>query len=249
MQLAVVTQGEGHRTAILVHGIMSGAEAWHRVAADLDAAGYRVLAVDLAGHGSSPRAARYSAASWTDDVVETVAPLLDGPPDLVMGHSLGSVVAGEVATRLGARSAIYVDPAFAFPRGVKGAAFKAAFAMAPRPSRRMLARMNPKWSEVDLEIEVSTVARWDRRTIFAFVRTAWLRPPRHRGIPTLVVLAEKSLLITDRARSALVERGMIVLRLGGTGHTVFRDDHGAFMRTITEWLAQVPGPRLRAARA
>ena len=39
------------------------------------------------------------------------------PPDVVMGHSLGGLVASLVADRLAPRAAIYIDPAFAFPKG------------------------------------------------------------------------------------------------------------------------------------
>ena len=100
MRLAVTEEGEGPRTAILIHGIMSDSRAWHRVTGELTRRGFRVIAVDLAGHGRSPRARRYSPRAWADDVVETVHPLLSRPPDLVMGHSLGALVASLVADRL-----------------------------------------------------------------------------------------------------------------------------------------------------
>ena len=94
--------------------------AWHRVTAELEEHGFRVLAVDLAGHGRSPRARTLLAEAWADDVVETLEPLLDGPPDVVMGHSLGGLVASLVADRLAPRAAIYIDPAFAFPSRHQG---------------------------------------------------------------------------------------------------------------------------------
>ena len=56
MRLAVQESGNGSKTAVLIHGIMSDSRAWHRVTAELEEHGFRVLAVDLAGHGRSPRA-------------------------------------------------------------------------------------------------------------------------------------------------------------------------------------------------
>ncbi len=76
MQLAVRITGDGERTAVLLHGIMSDSHAWGSVVDDLVERGFRVLAVDLAGHGESPRAEHYSLQAWADDVVETIAPLL-----------------------------------------------------------------------------------------------------------------------------------------------------------------------------
>ena len=236
MQLAVHESGRGSRTAVLIHGIMSDSRAWHRVTAELEGHGFRVLAVDLAGHGRSPRARRYSPAAWADDVVETLAPLLDGPPDVVMGHSLGGLVASLVADRLAPRAAIYIDPAFSFPSGIRGWAFKAFFAVAPRPKRSALVRMNPKWSATDVDIELATLRDWDKRTILGFADTRPLVPPIRLVAPSLVVLAEKSLLVTERVASQLRRQGMTVATVAGTGHTVFRDDHAGFMDTVFEWL-------------
>jgi pimeloyl-ACP methyl ester carboxylesterase len=242
MRLAANESGGGPKTAILIHGIMSDSRAWHRVTSELEAHGFRVVAVDLAGHGRSPRARRYSPAAWADDVVETLDPLLDGPPDVVMGHSLGGLVASLVADRLAPRAAIYIDPVFAFPSGVRGWAFRAYFAIAPRPRRSALVRMNPKWSAVDVEIELATLRDWDRRTIFGFTDTRVLVPPARLVAPSLVVLAERSLLISERVAAQLRGQGMTVATVPGTGHTVFRDDHSRFMETVVRWLRTAPKP-------
>jgi pimeloyl-ACP methyl ester carboxylesterase len=253
MRLAVHESGSGTKTAILIHGIMSDSRAWHRVTAELESHGFRVLAVDLAGHGRSPRSRQYSPAAWAHDVVETLEPLLDGPPEVVMGHSLGGLVASLVADRLAPRAAIYIDPAFSFPSGVRGWAFKAFFAIAPRPRRSALVRMNPKWSATDVDIEVATLRDWDKRTILGFTDTRRLVPPARLVAPTLVVLAEKSLLITARVAGQLRRQGMTVETVEGTGHTVFRDDHTGFMHTVVSWLrglspvSAVPSKVLAAA--
>lgn len=55
MQLHTREWGTGDRTALLVHGIMSDSRTWRRVGPALAERGYRVLAVDLRGHGRSPR--------------------------------------------------------------------------------------------------------------------------------------------------------------------------------------------------
>lgn len=238
VQLAVHETGSGDRTAILIHGIMSDHRAWERVSAQLADAGFRVLAVDLAGHGSSPRSRRYSPRAWADDVVETVEPLLQGPPDLVMGHSLGGLIASIAADRLAPRAAIYVDPAFAFPRGIRGALFKVGFALAPRPRRSALVRWNPRWSPRDVDNELSALREWDKRTILGFADTKPVVPPLRLVAPSLVVLAEKSLLITDAAAGSLRSLGMTVETIAESGHSVFRDDHAGFMRLVEGWLAR-----------
>jgi pimeloyl-ACP methyl ester carboxylesterase len=239
MKLAVHETGTGPRTAVLIHGIMSDHRAWHRVSLELEEQGFRVIAVDLAGHGGSPRSRRYSPRAWADDVVETVSPLLHGQPDVIMGHSLGALVASLVADRLAPRAAVYVDPAFAFPGGVRGVVMKVLFAVAPRPPRSALVRWNPKWSAADIEIELATLRDWDKRTILGLANTRPLVPPARLVAPSLVVLAEKSLLITDAVAARLRRQGMTVETVPGTGHMVFRDEHARFMDVIEHWLAAV----------
>jgi Lysophospholipase len=237
MRLAVHESGSGSRTAVLIHGMMSDHRAWHRVAVELEAEGFRIVAVDLAGHGVSPRARRYSPQRWVDDVVESLAPVLDGVPDLVMGHSLGAYVASRLADHVGARATVYVDPAFAFPRGLRGVALKTMFTIAPRPSAWTLRRLNPRWGEDDVALELATLRLWDKRTILGFVNTRPLRSPRHLVAPSLVILAERSLLIGPRDVERMRRDGMTVETVAGAGHTVFRDDHDAFMRLVRAHLA------------
>lgn len=237
MKLAVHETGTGPRTAVLVHGIMSDHRAWNRVSQELVEQGFRIIAVDLAGHGRSPRSRRYSPSAWADDVVETVQPMLTARPDVIMGHSLGALVASLVGDRLAPRAAVYVDPAFAFPRGLRGVVMKLVFAVAPRPRRSALVRWNPKWSAADIDIELATLRDWDKRTILGLASTRGLVPPARLVAPSLVVLAEKSLLITDAVAARLRRQGMTVETVAGTGHMVFRDDHSRFMDVVDRWLA------------
>lgn len=55
MKLNTREWGTGDRLALLVHGIMSDHRSWRSVGPALAGRGYRVIAVDLRGHGASPR--------------------------------------------------------------------------------------------------------------------------------------------------------------------------------------------------
>ncbi|WP_377271227.1 alpha/beta fold hydrolase [Peterkaempfera sp. SMS 1(5)a] len=89
MQLHTREWGTGERLAILVHGMMSDHRTWHRLGPLLADRGYRVIAVDLRGHGLSRRgddaaaeaatAAATAAGAGTEDRTETDAVAGPGP--------------------------------------------------------------------------------------------------------------------------------------------------------------------------
>lgn len=87
--IAYDDRGSG-KPLVLVHDITECRGAWDPVT-PLLAEGWRVVRVDVRGHGTSERRAPYDAASMADDVAAVVAELgLERP--LMVGHSMGGVV-------------------------------------------------------------------------------------------------------------------------------------------------------------
>ena len=84
---------------VLVHGWACTAFAWRRQVPALAAAGYRVVAFDLTGHGFSdkpPLAAEYSAGAMTSFVLDVMDAVGIRRAALV-GHSMGGAVSASVA--------------------------------------------------------------------------------------------------------------------------------------------------------
>lgn len=108
MQLAHEFIGDASDPAVvLIHGITDNRHMWHPLLRSL-AAHHRVLAVDLRGHGESDLDDGYDPISYAGDVVETATSLGITDP-LVIGHSLGGVVASAVAAISACRGVINVD--------------------------------------------------------------------------------------------------------------------------------------------
>ena len=92
---------------VLIHGITDNRAMWHPLLERL-AADHVVLAVDLRGHGESEDGDAYDPISYASDVVETAASL--GIADaIVVGHSLGGVVASAVAAISPCRAVVNID--------------------------------------------------------------------------------------------------------------------------------------------
>ena len=150
-------------TVALLHGIMSLGATWWQVGPELAARGWDVRALDLAGHGTSPPLA---GPLTMDALVAKVVADLDGPVDLLVGHSLGARTAiTAVARHPGlARAVVLEDP----PGGDLGPAEEMAHGVEldgelvhtdrDRLLRRSAAE-HPGWAPPDVEQDVEGVAR------------------------------------------------------------------------------------------
>lgn len=92
---------------VLIHGITDSRQMWQPLLRDLSAT-HQVLTVDLRGHGQSDADDGYDPISYASDVVETAAAL--GVTDaLIVGHSLGGVVASAYAAIAPCRAVVNID--------------------------------------------------------------------------------------------------------------------------------------------
>ncbi|NER52281.1 MAG: alpha/beta hydrolase [Symploca sp. SIO1A3] len=100
-RLCLCTWGpEAGPLVLCLHGILEQGAAWEEVAVPLAKMGYRVVAPDLRGHGRSSHIGKGNSAHLVDflgDVDAIVAELTD-QPFILVGHSIGSVVAAMYAS-------------------------------------------------------------------------------------------------------------------------------------------------------
>ncbi len=98
---------------LLVHGVTSNAGIWWRVAPALAAAGRRVVAVDMPGHGRTAKAPR--SHLFADTAAELMAFIraagLDRSALAVVGHSWGGMVTAHLpAAGLAPPTLVLLDP-------------------------------------------------------------------------------------------------------------------------------------------
>ena len=101
LRLHYESHGEGPKVLVFLHGLLLDAQMNRRLAADLAAAGHRVVLLDLPGHGLSDKP-RHASAHRMDSYAHYVVALLDhlGVDQAVIGGvSLGANVSLQVAVQ------------------------------------------------------------------------------------------------------------------------------------------------------
>lgn len=229
------------RSAVLIHGVTSNAASWARVGPALAERGYYAVAVELRGHGGSPKApGQYALDLMVGDLAESVP----AAPTLLVGHSFGGVMALLAIEQGIMRPArlLLEDPVLHFAeRETPARLLKNDEANLPRDVEGTL-RANPRWQRIDAEGKVASLgaidwehmrqvfsenAPWDLRALAAEVA---------RRIPTRLVLPPNSFYVPAPDAAALVEAlgPAAVVEVPGVGHSIHRDDQDAFMAIVDD---------------
>ena len=96
---------------VMTHGAFCGGWAFEDFRKPFEAAGHTVLAPDLRGHGLGDRADAVVGVSMTDyarDIAELCA--AQSQPAILMGHSLGGLVAALAARKTRVRAVVLLAP-------------------------------------------------------------------------------------------------------------------------------------------
>lgn len=90
-------RGSHHPVALLIHGMSSTSRTWDETVVFLMMNGYNVVTVELEGHGDSIWNEQYSFDSWSESIVNQLKGFKLEQLDLIVGHSLGGLLAANVA--------------------------------------------------------------------------------------------------------------------------------------------------------
>jgi len=220
-------------TIVLVHGLGSSGESWLPVARDL-ARDHRVVLVELPGHGIAEMPGRLSLEDAALALDRAIAAECDGPVVLV-GHSVGGLVAAEEALRSPGRvrALVLVETALRSPfSGAERVALLAALERDYRGTLRENYVGFGRDSAQGLAL-YEEAARVDSSVMKAWIRLALTADlSREAGalrVPVLAVFAARtwpegeswSACADTLGYSAI--RGVTPARVSGAGHFVMLD--------------------------
>jgi pimeloyl-ACP methyl ester carboxylesterase len=228
--------GAGDRVAVLLHGMQGSAESWWRVAPRLAHSGYRVLALDLPGHGESSADSQLTIDRAADAVTDTVASLTDAAPALAIGHSLGGQLLAAAAQWMRPGRAVYVDSPFTARGGWDYDEMLAHYEEATRVRTYDYLRANrPHYSDADCEVEARAAEQFDPATwaaVSAGPGGRWMPAPG-----SLVIRADPSDYVSDELVAALRAEGVDVVSIRGAAHSVWYSHYEEFMAALAPALA------------
>lgn len=237
---------------LLVHGWACSAFAWRRQIPALAAAGHRVVALDLKGHGFSdkpPLDAEYSASAMTSFVLETMDAVGLARASIV-GHSMGGAISASVALsapervdRLALLAPVGFGEVFALPLG-RLVSPQATVPLLPRlarvaPQLAVAATFRLIWGAGPVTLTRDDIAQYIAPTQFAEYAPAlrhlvhafeWLPHADEQlsrlGCPVLVLFGTRDRVVIPRRAEELVRRvpyGRLEL-VPGAGHMLQEEE-------------------------
>lgn len=235
MRLHVDAHGEGRRTVVLLHGMTGSSESWWLITPLLVARGFRVLALDLPGHGRSPRDPDLTVERAAQAVADTVDSVSPGRPAAVVGHSIGGTVttAAVAAGLLDPDLVVSVDAPVRLRGGADRVTATAEYA-AERLERtvEVLRATKPHYADQDCVVEARAAERFDPATAGALAAApggTWLPRPG-----SIVVRADPSHHVDDDTAAALASSGVVVRSITGAAHAVWYSHPDAFVASLPE---------------
>lgn len=235
---------------VLLHGLSDSGDCWPGVVAHVH--DRRVLTPTALGHGGRPLPDVFAVSALGADVVATLRADPVTERVVLVGHSMGGLVAQEVALTAPdlVAAVVLVDPAWT-AGDVPPPWLADAVAARDTPVEDLVAqsrRDDPAWPEDErapwaaaragLHPRLAAVPhRWAERDWPAAVGEITAS-----GIPVTLVTGDPDRTIVGpplvaRALAAVTDAGpdaarLTVVNLPGTGHSVHRDARPAFLRTL-----------------
>jgi pimeloyl-ACP methyl ester carboxylesterase len=230
---------------LLVHGYFGLAVAFERMMERLTGAGHRCVAIDLRGHGESALAGDLGKVSIHDyaDDVERVARQLGDP--IIVGHSMGGLLAQIAAVRDAAKGIVLLSPAP--PRGIPVLSLRLAIHQAKYMPAILTSRVVVP-GRTDLRaLVLNRVPESERERLLDFMvpdsgraalQMSVLGVPVDRQrvkVPVLVIAGDADLFIPiSRGRRVAARYDAPILVAPGRGHMLIIEPG---YEELCEWIA------------
>ena len=248
-------RGAGDTAVVMLHGVGGGRGAWTGQLDAFAAAGYRAVAWDAPGYGDTPAIEPYDMAGLARSL-ELLLDALDAPRAVLLGHSMGGLLAQEAAVAFPGKIAGLVlsatSPAFGRSDGTWQQDFlrqrlgplDAGKTMADLAPTLVGGLVGPAPDPAGVRLATEIMSRVSGETyrkalhaIVGFDRRAALGALR---FPVLVVAGERDATAPPAMMEKMAQkiRGAEYALLPGCGHLANLERPQAFDDAVLGWLAR-----------
>lgn len=239
-----ITAGKGSETIVLIHGWTCDHTLWEPQIKALSPR-YRVVALDLPGHGKSDPAPDYSMKRFAR-AVEAVMRAAGVPRATLAGHSMGGVVMLEFARLYPKKVAAIVAVDAMFPSHAESAAFAAFAARFQGPdalaSREKMVRgmftpaTSPETRALIEKVMLGAPPATAAGAMLGIADTsAWIDDTH--DLPFLQIAAATSQHLTEEGMKRRFPRATFV-RIPDTGHFLHLEKPAEVNQVLLDWLAK-----------
>lgn len=236
--------GKGGRTVVMIHGWTCDHTFWEAQMRAL-APRYRVLAVDLPGHGRSDLAPDYTMNRFARAVNAVLEKERAGKA-ILAGHSMGGAVMLEFARlypekvlAVVAVDAYFPEPGASKPLEDLAARFEAPGAMEARA--KMVHGMFTAATPAEIRKKIETVMLGTPAAVAAGAMRGMADLAVWRegviDVPFVEIAAAKSTYLTEESLRRRFPRA-VVIRVPDTGHFLHMEKPDEVNRILLEWLSQ-----------
>lgn len=243
----------GNSDILLIHGGAAHSGWWDHVAPVL-AQRRRVIAFDLSGHGDSTRRAKYSVDHWAAEAQAVIDQAALTAAPVVVGHSLGGIVAAALAHRASSAlgGVVVVDSPLDLEPPAVSAAARDVPTRQPRvyaTRREALAHFHPIPRQQALPFIAEHIAGQSVQEVdagwtwkFDAALTSATRddvPSSYgEGARTLFVIAENGILSSDARASLSRTTDLAIAYLAAAGHAPMLDRPLEFISLMQSQFAE-----------
>jgi pimeloyl-ACP methyl ester carboxylesterase len=242
-------------TVVLLHGVAGSVASWSRVGPALATARIPALALDLRGHGGSvrPPAGSYGLTEAAGDVADFLT-VLGLPAPVLVGHCWGANLALVAGTTLAHRlphlaGLVLEEPLAALSPRVNARALRQLQAAIRAPATHLALLTRRHWHPADRDSVLDGLRTADPDVVASVVHDGASAGPllprlAELAMPTLLLRADPHLggMLTDSHWSQINEllpTHSAAHHLPGTPHDIHRGNYPAFMRYLTDFLAEL----------
>ncbi|MDO8799345.1 alpha/beta fold hydrolase [Phenylobacterium sp.] len=242
---------------VMVHGAFCGGWAFEAFRAPFEAAGHMVITPDLRGHAEDDRPGAVAGLSMTD-YAKDIAALCAGLPEppILIGHSLGGLVAQLAAKRAPLKALILLAPSP--PWGVSGSSMEeavtafglmmgAAFTQSISPDRGLMRAYSlDRMPQAQREAAVAQLRPESGRALWEALNW-WLDPfmttsvgTGDIGVPCLVIVGQRDVVHPPMtARQTAQRLGADYLEMAGMSHWLLGETGWQAVATAAwDWLEE-----------